>query len=102
MRKMRKMNNTFKNKGLSFITGLIDRCGGDLIYSLAYENNMVILCVAAHENLTSKKFNTDSGRILLLISESEYNLDQDELLDDLATRIYEQLLIGENIKNEIE
>jgi hypothetical protein len=85
----------FSDAGLSFITDIKSKCGDDLIYSLAYENGHIFVCVVAHPSLTTRKFNTENGRILFLISEDEYELPQDELINKLKDKIDYQFKLTE-------
>ena len=79
--------NEFKNKGLSFITELANKNGHDLIYSLALEAGNVFVIVAAHPSMTKKRWTTENERLMFLIDESEYEMNQDELINDLTKRI---------------
>jgi hypothetical protein len=85
------ISNTFQNKALSFLKGMEERMGNDLIYSLALEAGNVFLCVAAHPSMTPKRWDTERERILFLIDEEEYGMDQDELIEVLSERLEDHM-----------
>lgn len=65
---------------------LAETAGKDLIYSLAYENDNLFLCVTAYPSMTKKRFvnhdNTADGdlRAVFLVDENDFDTTQDELV----------------------
>lgn len=74
---------------------LKESCGDDLIYSLAYENGRLFMCVTAHHTLTQKTFE-DGMRVVFEIKEDELDIPQTEMISALSQ------LINERLINEVE
>lgn len=81
------MSISFKDGGLRFLREMEKKNGDDLIYSLALEKGNVFVCIAAHPSMTAKRWDTGNERILFIIDEGEYVMDQDLLIDDLTERV---------------
>lgn len=90
----------FKDGAGDFIKKLAKKIGDDLIYSLALENGNFIMCVTAHPSMTTKRFLTESEmRLLFLIDEDDFNLPQDELIENMAAQIQHNLVDVSEIKS---
>lgn len=87
---------SFADGAGKFINQLVEKCGDDLIYSLAYEDGNWFLCVTAHNTLTEKEFNNGNIRVLFQIAQEEMGLSQDEMVNDLARMVNEMIVSEDN------
>jgi hypothetical protein len=86
------MRTSFKDGALKFMKDLEKQNGDDLIYSLALEGGNVFVMVTAHPSMTKKRWDTGNERIMFLVEETEYILDQDLLVEDFTERLTEHMV----------
>jgi hypothetical protein len=80
----------FNDGGLGFLQKLAEKNGNDLGYSLALESGNVYVIIVAYPSMTKKRWKTHnerSERIMFHVPEYEYDMDQDELIDQLSKKI---------------
>jgi hypothetical protein len=87
---------TFGEGAGKFMGDLVEKCGDDLIYSLAYEDGNLFLCVTAHEMLTDKEFNNGSMRVTFRIEHNELGILQDEMVDTLSSLVNDMIVTEDN------
>lgn len=87
---------SFNEGAGKFMSDLVERCGDDLIYSLAYEDGNLFLCVTAHEMLTDKEFNNGNIRVVFKIEDNELNIAQDEMAETLSNLVNDMIVTEDN------
>ena len=87
---------TFNEGAGKFMQDLVDKCGDDLIYSLAYEAGNLFLCVTAHNTLTEKEFNNGNIRAVFKIEDNELAVPQDEMADTLSKLVNDMIVTEDN------